>query len=326
MKSEYGEIVIYEEEERSVEVRFDRDTVWLTQRQMAELFDTSTDNISLHLKKIYKDRELEKNPTTEDFSAVQKEGRREVRRTLTHYNLDAIISVGYRINSKRGVRFRQWATSVLKDHFIHGYTINERRLAEKGLVEMEQAVDLLSKTLQNQEMVSDEGKAILNVIKKYAKSWTLLLLYDEQQLALPKKKNRAQSSLSYDQAQVAISALKADLAKKGEATDLFGQERDDNLQGVLGNINQTFGGEMLYPSAEEKAAHLLYFIIKDHPFVDGNKRIGSFLFLLFLKENNLLNTSQLNDNGLVALALLVAESESRQKELMVRLILNLLEG
>ncbi len=326
MKSEYGEIVIYEEEESSVEVRFDGDTVWLTQRQMAELFDTSADNVSLHLKNIYKEGELEKRPTTEDISAVQKEGKREVRRTLTHYNLDAIISVGYRVNSKRGVRFRQWATKVLKDHHIQGYTVNERRLAEKGLVEMEQVVELLSKTLQNQELVSDEGKAVLNVINKYAKSWTLLLQYDEQQLAVPKKKSRVQNSLSYDQAQRAITALKAGLAEKGEATDLFGQERDDNLQGVLGNINQTFGGEELYPSAEEKAAHLLYFIIKDHPFIDGNKRIGSFLFLLFLKENNLLNASQINDNGLVALALLVAESDSTQKELMVRLILNLLGG
>lgn len=324
MKSEYGEIIIYEAEESAVEVRFDRDTVWLTQRQMAELFDTSADNISLHLKNIYKDAELEENPTTEDYSAVQKEGKRQVRRTLTHYNLDAIISVGYRVNSKRGVRFRQWATSVLRDHFIKGYTVNEKRLAEKGLVEMEQAVALLSRTLNNHELISDEGKAVLDVITSYAKSWTLLLQYDEQQLALPKEKKKTKQQLDYPQVVNAITALKQELMAKGEASDLFGQERDNHLQGILGNINQTFDGEELYPSVGEKAAHLLYFVIKDHPFSDGNKRIGSFLFLLFLQENGVLEISGINENGLVALALLIAESDPRQKELMVRLVLNLL--
>lgn len=324
MQGEHGEIIIYEVEESAVEVRLDRDTVWLTQRQMAELFDTSSDNISLHLKNIFSDEELEKKATTEDFSAVQKEGNRKVRRTLTHYNLDAIISVGYRVNSKRGVRFRQWATSVLRDHLIKGYTINERRLAEKGLAEMEKAFALLSRTLQRNQLITDEGKAVLEVVGRYAKSWSLLFKYDEDRLELPKERHPARHSMNYGQTRQAIKALKDDLLMRGEASELFGQERDHYLQGILGNLDQTFGGQDLYASVEEKAAHLLYFIIKDHPFSDGNKRIGSFLFLIFLQENNVLEQSGINDNGLVALALLIAESDPKQKNLMIRLIINLL--
>lgn len=326
MQGEHGEIIIYEVEESAVEVRLDRDTVWLTQRQMAELFDTSSDNISLHLKNIFSDEELEKKATTKDFSAVQKEGNRKVRRTLTHYNLDAIISVGYRVNSKRGVRFRQWATSVLRDHLIKGYTINERRLAEKGLAEMEQAFALLSRTLQRNQLVTDEGKAVLEVVDRYAKSWSLLLKYDEDRLELPKNRHPARRSLDYARTGKSIKALKEDLMGRGEASELFGQERDHYLQGILGNLDQTFGGQDLYASVEEKAAHLLYFVIKDHPFSDGNKRIGSFLFLVFLQENNLLEQSGINDNGLVALALLIAENDPKQKDLMIRLIMNLLAG
>ncbi|MDD3815626.1 MAG: virulence protein RhuM/Fic/DOC family protein [Desulfocapsaceae bacterium] len=326
MQSEYGEIIIYEAEENAVEVRFDRDTVWLTQRQMAELFDTSSDNISLHLKNIFADEELEKKATTEDFSAVQKEGERQVRRMLTHYNLDAIISVGYRVNSKRGVRFRQWATSVLKEHLIKGYTVNERRLAEKGLSEMAQAIALLTRTLERHESLSDEGRAVLEVINRYARSWSLLLRYDEDRLELPKNCHPPRQSLDYGRTGKSIKALKDDLLARGEASGLFGREREHQLQGILGNLDQTFGGRELYASVEEKAAHLLYFVIKDHPFSDGNKRIGAFLFLLFLKENNLLEQSGINDNGLVALALLIAESDPRQKELMIRLIMNMLAG
>ena len=324
MKMEYGEIIIYEADNNKVEVRLDRETVWLTQRQMSELFDTSTDNISLHLKNIYAVEELEKKSTTEDFSEVQKEGKRQVRRTLTHYNLDAIISVGYRVNSKRGVRFRQWATSVLRQHLVKGYTVNEKRLAEKGLSEMEQTIALLAKTLVRHETLSDEGKAVLEVVSRYAKTWSLLLKYDEQRLELPKHRHPTEKSLAYGEAIEAITALKAELMGRGEASDLFGQERSQYLQGILGNLEQTFGGKELYPTIEEKAAHLLYFVIKDHPFSDGNKRIGSFLFLIFLRENNLLDQSGINDNALVALALLIAESDPKQKDLIIRLIINLL--
>lgn len=228
MNTEHGEIIIYEADTGRVEVRLDRETVWLNQRQMAELFDTSSDNISLHLKNVYADAELEIAATTEDFSAVQKEGNRQVRRTLKHYNLDAIISVGYRVNSKRGVHFRQWATGVLKQHFIQGYTTNERRLAEKGLNEMEQTLQLLTKTLQRHELVNDEGRAVLEVVSRYAKCWSLLLQYDEDRLQLPKKPQPAKKSLVYDHVVRAITAMKRELLDRGEAGDLFALERDRN--------------------------------------------------------------------------------------------------
>jgi prophage maintenance system killer protein len=230
------------------------------------------------------------------------------------------------VNSIRGTQFRIWATSVIKDHLIKGYTVNERRLAEKGLVEMEQTVSLLARTLQRHELVTDQGKAVLEVVTRYAKSWTLLLKYDEDQLELPKESNPTKLALDYHQAKKAIVTLKVELIKRGEASDLFGQDQEGHLQGILGSIHQTFDGEELYPSVEEKAAHLLYFLIKDHPFSDGNKRIGSFLFLLFLRENELLEISGINENGLVALALLIAESDPVQKDLMVRLILNFLKN
>ena len=328
MSKEHGEIIIYDVEESAVEVRIDRDTVWLTQRQMAELFDTSSDNISLHLKNIFADDELAKRATTEDFSAVQKEGKRRVRRTLTHYNLDAIISVGYRVNSKRGVRFRQWATSVLRDHLIKGYTVNERRLAEKGLVEMEETIALLTKTLESHETLSDEGRAVLEVVGRYAKSWSLLLKYDEDRLELPKDSHLVRQSLDYDRTQQSIKTLKAGLLKRGEASDLFGQEREHYLQGILGNLDQTFGGQDLYASVEEKAAHLLYFLVKNHHFTDGNKRIAAFLFLWFLEKNNALyrkdGSKRIADNALVAMTLMIAESNPKHKDIIVKVIVNLI--
>lgn len=325
MKDEYGEIILYQKDDgqSSLEVRLKDETVWLSLNQIAELFDRDKSVISRHLNNTFKSGELRRDAVVAKNATTAADGKTY---HVDYFNLDAIISVGYRVNSIRGTQFRIWATSLLREHFIKGYTVNERRLAEKGLMEMEQAVVLLSKTLQSHELVTDEGKAVLEVVNKYAKSWTLLLQYDEQRLGAPKESSAAQNVLGYQKAKEAITALKTELVKKGEASDLFGQERGQSLHGVLGNINQTFGGDELYPSAEEKAAHLLYFIIKDHPFTDGNKRIGAFLFLLFLKENNLLTSSQINENGLVALALLVAESESSQKELMIRLILNLLDG
>ncbi len=324
MKNNTGEIVLYQAEDgsTSLEVRLQDDTVWLSQAQMVELFGKTKQNISLHTRNIFKEGELAEDAVVKDSLTTAADGKKYKTR---YYNLDVIISVGYRIKSLRGTQFRIWATSVLRNHLIKGYTVNERRLAEKGLVEMEQAVALLSRTLNNHELISDEGKAVLDVINSYAKSWTLLLQYDEQQLALPKDKRTIKQQVDYQQASEAITALKRELMAKGEASDLFGQERDKHLQGILGNINQTFDGEELYPSVEEKAAHLLYFVIKDHPFADGNKRIGSFLFLLFLKENGLLEVSGMNENGLVALALLIAESDPKQKKLMVRLVLNLLK-
>ena len=318
------EILIYEDPEvvDPVRVTLKGETVWLTQRQMSELFDSSSDNIGLHLKNIYADKELEQPATTEDFSVVRIEGSREVVRRLKHYNLDAIISVGYRVNSRRGVRFRQWASSILKEHLVAGYTFNQARLAEKGLLEARQSLELLSKTLEVNALVNDTGKAILTLIREYAKTWRMLLEYDEDTLSLPEDCRPPKGSLAYRSTVNAIAQLKKDLMQRGEATSLFGQERDTALAGILGNIEQTMFGENLYKSSEERAAHLLYFIIKDHPFADGNKRIGSFLFLLYLQQQGM--TLRIDTTALTALALLIAESSPSNKDLLIRLIVNLL--
>ena len=318
----HGEIVIYQAEDgkTSLEVHLEQNTVWLTQTQMVELFGRDQSVISRHVRNVFKEGELDEK------SNMQKMHIAKSDKPVAFYNLDVIISVGYRIKSFRGTQFRIWATSVLKDYLIKGYTTNERRLAEKGLSEMEETISLLSRTLKRHELITDEGKAVLEVVGKYAKSWSLLLKYDEDRLEFPKNRHPPKRTIPYDKAKEAISSLKSELIERGEAGDLFGQERKQHLQGILGNIEQTFGGKELYPSTEEKAAHLLYFVIKDHPFSDGNKRIGSFLFLVFLQENNLLEQAGINENALVALALLIAESDPKQKDLMIRLIMNLLAG
>mgnify|MGYP000482063399 CR=1 FL=1 len=221
-------------------------------------------------------------------ATVQLEGEREVLREIDYHNLDAILSVGYRVNSKQGTQFRIWATSVLKEHLIQGYTYNQRRLAEKGIEEAQQVLQLLSTTLESHDLVKDEGRLILAVINKYAKTWKLLLQYDEQTLGRPTTSKGETAPFNIQEIREAISSLKRDLFTRGEATDIFGAERGDGLDALLGAVFQTFGGQDLYPGVEEKAAHILYFIVKDHPFTDGNKRIGSFLFLLFLQSNRLL--------------------------------------
>lgn len=306
-----------------LKVALEHDTVWLNQTQMAELFDTSTDNIGLHLKNIYREGELQESPTTEDFSVVRQEGKRQVRRRLKHYNLDAIISVGYRVSSKRATQFRQWATQILKDHLIEGYTLNQRRLAERG-IEFEHAVDLLSRTLTNQGLLSNEGEAVAQVISDYARSWSLLQGYDEQHLAEVGIRQPNMQPLDLDEALQAIAELKQTLIAKDEATELFGQLRGDGLASALATIEQGFGDELFYPNIAARAAHLLYFVIKNHPLADGNKRCGSFLFLWYLRRNATLLARPveqlINDNTLVALALLVAESLPDQKTLMIRLI------
>ena len=319
-----SELLIYETGEGSngVTVRMDGETVWLTQRQMGDLFDTTPENVLMHLKNIFGDGELEEMATAKDFLAVQTEGKRQVQRNLKHYNLDAIISAGYRVNSKRGVQFRLWATRILREHLVQGYTFNPARLAEKGMAEAQQAIELLARTLENQALVNEAGREVIALISGYAKTWRLLLQYDEDGLSLPATCQPARGVLDYAQARAAIDELKTALFERGEATDLFGREREEAIQGILGSIEQTMFGEPLYKSREEKAAHLLYFVIKDHPFSDGNKRIGSFLFLLYLQQEGMAMT--INENALTALALLVAESQPANKDLMIRLVVNLL--
>lgn len=317
------EIYTTDDGQVQLQLRLEQDSLWLTQAQMAELFETSSDNISLHLKNIYQEGELQEQPTTEDFSVVRQEGKRQVQRRIKHYNLDAIISVGYRVSSNRATQFRIWATRTLKQHLIEGYTINQRRLQERG-VEFEQAIALLSRTLANQQLVSDEGEAVLAVINDYARSWSLLQGYDEQSLKSLTKKQNDMLALELDDVLVAIAELKKTLIAKGEATELFGQVRGDGLASALATIEQGFADELFYPNVASRAAHLLYFVIKNHPLADGNKRTGSFLFLWYLRVNQHLLAKPveqlINDNTLVALALLVAESLPDQKELMIRLV------
>lgn len=268
-----GDIVIFESGDQPVQVRLESETVWLSQAQMAELFGTSTDNISLHLKNIYKDKELQEASTTEDFSVVRQEGARQVKRQLKHYNLDAIISVGYRVNSTRATHFRQWASGVLRQHLVEGYSLNQQRLKERGIA-FEQALDLLSRTLANRQLVSTEGEAVLQVIADYARSWSLLQGYDEQSLTDLTARQSNMRALNPDDALMAIAQLKAELIAKGEATELFGQLRGGGLASAIATIEQGMGDELFYPNVASRAAHLLYFVIKNHPLADGNKRTG----------------------------------------------------
>ena len=306
-----------------LEVALDQETVWLSQVQMAELFGKDVRTVNEHVGNVFQEGELEKEPTIRKFRIVRQEGKRQVQRDIDHYNLDMIISVGYRVKSQRGVQFRKWATQVLKDHLVEGYTLNQRRLAERG-IEFEQAVDLLSRTLTNQGLVSNEGEAVARVISDYARSWSLLQGYDEQQLAEVGIKQPDMQPLELGEALKAIGELKQTLMAKGEATELFGQLRGNGLASALATIEQGFGDELFYPNVATRAAHLLYFVIKNHPLADGNKRCGSFLFLWYLRRNAALLARPveqlINDNTLVALALLVAESLPDQKTLMIRLI------
>ncbi|VXB57003.1 virulence protein RhuM/Fic/DOC family protein [Pseudomonas sp. 8O] len=306
-----------------LQVALEHDTLWLSQAQMGELFDTTPENVLMHLKNIFNDGELVELATTKDFLVVRQEGARQVRRRIKHYSLDAIISVGYRVSSRRATQFRQWATRVLQAHLVEGYTLNQRRLAERG-IEFEQALSLLSRTLANQQLVSEQGRAVLQVIGDYARSWSLLQGFDEQSLQEQSARQTDMRALALDDVLAAIAQLKATLMAKGEATELFGQLRGDGLASAIATIEQGFADDWFYPNVASRAANLLYFVIKNHPLADGNKRSGSFLFLWYLQLNQHLLARPveqlINDNTLVALALLVAESLPEQKELMVRLV------
>lgn len=319
------QIEIYETDDGSIEltVSLDADTLWLTQAQIAELFQVKPQNITMHLKNVFAEEELDEKATCKESLQVQKEGSRQVKRTLKYYSLDAIISVGYRVNSGRATQFRIWATNVLKQHLVEGYTLNHRRLQERG-IEFEQAVSLLSRTLANHQLVQADGEAVMNVIADYARSWSLLQGYDEQSLGEQSTKQADMQPLALEDVLKAIAQLKQALINKGEATELFGQLRGEGLASAIATIEQGFGEELFYPNIASRAAHLLYFVIKNHPLADGNKRSGSFLFLWYLRINQHLLAKPvetlINDNTLVALALLVAESLPDQKELMIRLI------
>jgi death-on-curing family protein len=326
MSSNGSQILIYKTEagQYAVEVLLDGDTVWLAQNQMAELFQTTKQNVGMHIKNIFNEGELKENSVVKDYFTTASDGKSYLTK---HYNLDVIISVGYRVKSLRGTQFRIWATRTLKEHLLKGYTLNQKRLAEIGVKELESALQFIKQASSRRQLTSEEAQGLLEVITKYAKSWLLLKTYDEDNL--PQTTGQApRFSLTYEHALNAIVKLKKVLMDKNEASDLFGNEREHGLDAILGNLEQSFGDQELYPTLEEKAAHLLYFIIKDHPFSDGNKRIASLLFIHYLDRNDCLYTANgemsINDNALVALALLIAESEPKNKELMIALIKNLL--
>lgn len=302
----------------SLEVRLDHETVWITQKQMAELFQRERSVITKHLRNVFAENELDEKSNVQNMHFPFSD------RPVALYSLEVIISVGYRVKSQQGTRFRQWATRVLRDHIVKGYTLNEQRLREERakLQEMQQTVTLLARTLTNQELVSETGRDVLRVITDYAYALNLLDRYDHGTLTIEEITRQALHVIEYNEAMGIIAAM------KGEFAGLFGIEKDQGFKSALGAIYQTFGGEELYPSVEEKAANLLYFVVKNHAFIDGNKRIAAALFIYFLGMNAILyrtdGSKRLADNALVALTLLIAESRPDEKEAIVKVIVNLI--
>ncbi len=329
-----GEIIIYETPDKSldIQVRLENETLWLSQKLMSELFDKDTDTVGLHIKNIFSEGELSEKATTELFSVVQQEGKRMVSREIQYYNLDVILSVGYRVSSKKGTQFRQWATQRLKDHLVKGYTINEKRLqqVQQNMEQLQQAVKLIRQSGSKEQLSTSEAKGLLEVITNYTESFILLNQFDSNTLPEENLNENITYEIEYKKALKAISELKKQLIKRNEASTLFGNERDHGFESVLNSVVQTFAGEYLYKSIEEQAAHLLYFVIKNHPFTDGNKRIGAFLFVWFLEKNKhrfkRSGELKINDNALVALALLVAQSIPDDKEIMIKLVINLIRN
>lgn len=318
-------IVIYKSTNgrASVDIKLLDDTLWLSINQIAELFERDKSVIAKHLRKIFKDAELSRDSVVAKFATTASDGKVY---NVDYYNLDAIISVGYKINSKRGTEFRKWASQILKDHLIKGYSLNQKQLNQKSIIELQQTIDLLSKTMISQDLVSDIGAEMLQIIKDYTKTWDTLERFDEDRL---ENKSKTQittdiNAVTYEDAKLAISTLRTELALENTES-LFGQERDSSLKSILGNIEQTFDEKPLYPSIQEKAANLFYLIIKDHPFSDGNKRIGCLLFLMYLKKSGLTLLKSLSNNTLIALALLIAESIPSDKDRMIQLIMYLLQ-
>ena len=321
-------IVVYNNGEIELKVSVENETVWLNRHQISELFERDVKTIGKHINNVFREGELEKSSTVAKFATVQKEGEREVTRDVEFYNLDVIISIGYRVKSQRGVKFRQWATKILKSYMIDGYVINQKKLQEKKLKELDKTIQLIKQGLENRALNVTEAKGFVEIVSDYAKSWALLQGYDEQSLQEVVEHSEQKFVLYYNEALEAIAELKKTLMQKGEATILFGQEKAGEFKGNLLNIYQTFGGVELLPSIEQKASNLLYYVIKGHPFNDGNKRIGAYLFILFLHKNGILHKAngepKINDNALASLALLVATSAPEQKEIIIKLVMNML--
>ncbi len=326
MNMEENKIVIYQSEDgqTQIDVRLENETVWLTQSQMAELFQTDRTSIVRHINNIYKADELEKNSTCAKIAQVQIEGKRAINRMISYFNLDMIISVGYRVNSKRGVKFRQWANRILKEYLVKGYAVNDR-IRREQISELRQLVGVIGRTIQNQQLErNDENQALFDIVVDYTYALDTLDDYDYQRLKVAKTTQEDKFHATYDNAMEAIKTLR----EKFGGSTLFGNEKDDSFKSSIGQIYQTFGGEELYPSVEEKAAMLLYLVTKNHSFSDGNKRIAATLFLWFLNNNGILyrpdGSKRIADNTLVALTLMIAESKTEEKDIMVKVVVNLI--
>lgn len=319
-------IEIYRSQDGSIQlnVKLENDTVWLTQSQMAELFGVDRTSIVRHIRNIYKSEELDQNSTCAKNAQVRTEGHRSILREIPYYNLDMIISVGYRVNSKNATSFRRWATSVLKQYLIKGYAINQQIKLDR-YNELKDVVRLMSRTVGLQEKVtSEEYGGLFNVISDYVYALDTLDHYDYQSLSIQKTTKEEPFRATYENAMEAINALK----EKFGGSQWFANEKDDSFKSSIGQIYQTFGGEDLYPSVEEKAAMLLYLVVKNHSFSDGNKRIAAMLFLWFLNNNHVLYAEdghkRIADNTLVALTLMIAESRTEEKDVMVKVVVNLI--
>ena len=309
-----------------IEVQLDNETVWLNQYQLESLFETDRTSINRHISNIYKTEELEEKSTCAKIAQVQKEGDREIKRKIKYYNLDIIIAVGYRVNSKRGTEFRIWANKILKDFLIKGFSINEKRLSKQNeqLRELKESVKILGNIVNQKELSSGESIGLLKIITDYAFALDILDRYDYQTLEIEETSGKERYQLTYEEAIKQIRLVK----QKYENSELFGREKDNSFKSSVSTIYQTFDGKDLYPSIEEKAANLLYLVTKNHSFSDGNKRIAAFLFLYFLERNGILydenGEKRIADNALVALTLMIAVSKTEEKDTITKIIVNLI--
>jgi prophage maintenance system killer protein len=324
-KEKQGEILLYKPKGRQTEIQVNlkEQTVWLNLNQIAELFGRDKSVISRHLRNIFKTRELKRSRVVAKNATTAADGKVY---QVEYYNLDAILSVGYRVNSKSGTQFRIWATNILREHLVKGYTLNERRLRQEveHYKELRNTIAIIGDVLERQPLGADQAGGLLKVITDFAYALDILDAYDYQRLEVSGVSRKKGKPISYKEARGIIETLR----EQYKATELFGREKDETLKSSLGNIFQTFDGNQLYPSMEEKASHLLYFLVKNHHFTDGNKRIAAFLFLWFLEKNNALyhkdGSKRIADNALVAMTLMIAESNPKHKDIIVKVIVNLI--
>lgn len=324
MKGKKKEVVIYQAKNGAIEFRgdFAHENIWATQAQIASAFEVDVRTVNEHIKNIFRTGELSENSTIRKFRIVQVEGKRQIEREINHYNLDVILSVGYRVNSKTATRFRQWATKTLREHITKGYTINRKQVSKNYSAFMK-AVENVQALLPDETIL--DPKNVLELIKEFASTWVSLDAYDKD-LLKPAGTTKKSVKLTGEELSRAIETLKLELMQKGEATDMFAQEKNAGaVEGIVGNIMQSFGGKALYQTQEERAAHLLYFMVKNHPFTDGNKRSGAFSFVWFLRKARIRGGKNINPASLTALTLLIAESKPDKKEQMVALVTELLK-